>query len=361
MKKIYIALAGAALTTATITPQSMAQTQGTQLQKPVVVDATPLYNQGTTQSQKPVIVNTNSVAPPETLPQAQTPKNEKPQSESGFYGAVSGDARIFNSTTIKPINVGADFNTGYGINGSVGYKFKNHLRVEGEVSYGSNDVKTIKLPGTPSVTTPGTPLTTASPITTPIPIPIPGVGIIPAGTTIPAGVTLTPGTPPTTASAITVGGLTIPAGTSIPAFGNIPTAGGTAATTLPGLAAVNAPASGGISTLSGLVNVYYDLPTGTAFEPYIGAGVGVANASANNVSATYPGTSAGTNLSGSSLALVYQLMAGVSYNVSPSTAVTLGYRYFNVGAQSFNSSGVGKVTAEGIGTNNVEMGVRMKF
>lgn len=361
MKNIYIALAGAAITTVIVAPQSGAQTQGVQLQKPVVVYTTPLSNPGTTQTQKPVIVDTNNIAPPEILTQTPTPKTEKPQSQEGLYGAVSGDVRMFNSTTIKPINVGADFNTGYGINGSVGYKFKNHLRVEGEVSYGNNDVKTIKLPGTPSVTTPGTPLTTAAPITTPLPLPIPGVGIIPAGTTIPAGITLTPGNPPVTASAITVGGLTIPAGTSIPAFGNIPTAGGTAETTIPGLAAVNTPASGGISTLSGLVNVYYDLPTGTAFEPYVGAGVGVANASANNVSATYPGTTSGTSLSGSSLALVYQLMAGVSYNVSPSTAVTLGYRYFNVGAQSFNSSSGGTVTAEGIGTNNVEMGVRMKF
>lgn len=361
MKKIYIALAGAAITTVIVAPKSFAQTQATQLQNPVIVKTTPLANPVNSQSEKPVIVNTNSIAPPETLTQAETNVIKKPVSESGIYGAVSGDVRMFNSTTIKPIDVGADFNTGYGINGSIGYKFKNNLRVEGQVSYGSNDVRTIKLPGTPSITTPGTPLTTAAPITTPIPPPIPGIGTIPAGTTIPAGVTLTPGTPPTTTSAITVGGLTIPAGTSLPAFNNIPTAGGTAATTIPGFAAVNAPASGGISTISGLVNVYYDLPTGTAFEPYVGAGVGLANASANNINATYPGTSAGTSLSGSSLALVYQLMAGVSYNINPSTALTLGYRYFNVGAQSFNSSGVGKVTAEGIGVNNIEMGVRVKF
>ncbi len=355
MKKIHLALVGAAITTVVAAPESFAQTQSSQLQKPVIVNTIPQI----IQPQKPVVVDTNSIAPPETL--TQTPETQKPVSQEGYYGAVSGDVRMLNSTTIKPLNVGADFNTGYGINGSVGYKFRNNMRVEGQVSYGSNDVNKIKLPGTPSVTTPGTPLTTATPITTPIAIPIPGVGILPAGTTIPAGTTLLPGTPPVTASAITVSGLTIPAGTPISAFGNIPTSGGTAATTVPGLTAVNAPANGSISTLSGLVNVYYDLPTGTQFEPYIGAGVGVANASANNVSATYPGTSTGASLSGSSLALVYQLMAGVSYNVNPSTAVTLGYRYFNVGQQSFNSSAGGKVTAEGIGTSNIEMGVRMKF
>lgn len=320
---------------------------------------------------------------PETQPaQTQEPPIKKPQTTKGFYGAISGDVRFLNSTTVQPIGVGIDFNTGYGINAALGYKFNNYLRLEGQFSYGTNEIGDVRLPGIPSTTTTvtdivptttTTPLTIASNVTVPTTVNVPGVGLIPAGTVIPtAGAVLNPGTPPTTASVINVApGITIPANTPINVFpGGVPTAGGTTTTTntpvtttntTPAVPATTVSASGSISTLSGLINLYVDIPTGSDLEPYIGAGVGVSRASANDLTATYPGTSLTTTVSGTSTVFVYQLMAGLAYNVSPTTAVTLGYRYFNVASQSFELGSGGTATADGLGVNNIELGLRFRF
>ena len=298
-------------------------------------------------------------------------------SKAGFYGSISGDARFLNETNVEPIDVNLDFDTGFGVNAALGYRFRNNLRVEGQFSYGSNEIGEIGLPGiapvtttvTNNVTIPAVPLTLASPISTPIGITIPNVGTIPAGTTIPAGVVLNPGPPITNASAISVGTFTVPAGTNLSFIPGLTTIGGTPQTTTPETTIVTTPevppttveASGKLATLSGLLNLYYDFPLSPSFEPYIGAGIGVSRASAENVVITSPGTAFNLRLDGSSTILVYQLMAGVAYYFSPKTALTLGYRYFNVAQQSFDSEEIGEVRADGLGIHNIEVGLRFLF
>ncbi len=311
----------------------------------------------------------------ETLAKRQRSSDEL--SKAGFYGAISGDARFLNETTVEPINVNLDFDTGFGVNAALGYRFRNNLRVEGQVSYGSNEIGEVGLPGiapvtttvTNNVVTPAVPLTLASPISTPIGITIPNVGTIPAGTTIPAGVVLNPGPPITNASALNVGTFTVPAGTNLSVIPGLTTLGGTPQTTTPQTTVVTTPevqpttveASGKLTTLSGLVNLYYDFPVSSTFEPYIGAGIGISRASAENVVATSAGTAQNIPLDGSSTVLVYQLMAGAAYYFSPKTALTLGYRYFNVAKQSFDSEQVGEVEADGLGIHNIELGLRFIF
>lgn len=298
-------------------------------------------------------------------------------SKAGFYGSISGDARFLNETNVEPIDVNLDFDTGFGVNAALGYRFRNNLRVEGQFSYGSNEIGEIGLPGiapvtttvTNNVTIPAVPLTLASPISTPIGITIPNVGTIPAGTTIPAGVVLNSGPPITTASDINVGTFTVPAGTNLSFIPGLTTIGGTPQATIPETTIVTTPevlpttveASGKLATLSGLLNLYYDFPLSPSFEPYIGAGIGVSRASAENVVITSPGTVLNFRLDGSSTILVYQLMAGVAYYFSPKTALTLGYRYFNVAQQSFDSEEIGEVRADGLGIHNIEVGLRFLF
>ena len=298
-------------------------------------------------------------------------------SKAGLYGSISGDARFLNETTVEPLEINLNFDTGYGVNAALGYRFRNHLRLEGQFSYGSNDIGEIGLPGiaavtttvTNNITTAAVPLTTASPISTPVNITIPGVGTIPAGTTVPAGIALNPGPPLTTASAINVGPVTIPSGTNLSALPGLRTTGGTPETTLPVTTAVTTPevlpttveARGKVTTLSGLLNLYYDFPVSSQFEPYIGAGIGGSRASAENIVATYPGTDTTVRLDGSSTVLVYQLMAGVAYYFNRRTALTLGYRYFNVAKQSFDVEPLGEVEADGLGIHNIELGLRFGF
>jgi opacity protein-like surface antigen len=304
----------------------------------------------------------------ELTPEAITPNRPVRQ---GAYGALSGDWRFFNSVDLTGVNiptVGAigpietEFNSGLGINGSLGYKFPNNIRVEGQIAYGRNAIGDVNLPGVPAAF--GTPVTTPLQIT-------PGT-VIPAGTTIGGfvlpvnvdvgGIALNPGTPPTLAQEIAVpGGLgTVPAGTPIPA--GTPTSGGTTTTPLirPELPAATVDASGSISTLSGLFNVYYDLDTQSNWQPYLGGGIGISRIAAHNLSVTYPGTTLSASVDDATLGLVYQLMAGVGYYFNPRTAVTVGYRYFDTLNTSFDTP-LGEVNLEGVGIHNLEVGLRYFF
>ncbi len=98
--------------------------------------------------------------------------------------------------------------------------------------------------------------------------------------------------------------------------------------------------------LSTMVNVYYNLPTGTALSPYVGAGTGWVRE-----------TERGAN------ALGYQAMAGVDYKVSANSTVFTGCRYF--GTSDFTgkyttSSGVvtGKAS---IKAHSIDVGYRYSF
>ena len=69
-----------------------------------------------------------------------------------------------------------------------------------------------------------------------------------------------------------------------------------------------------VSTVLG--NLYFDLPTDTAFTPYVGAGVGYGWTSVEN----------GKDKDG----LAYGLMAGVGVDLTDSVAVDVGYRFRDV-------------------------------
>lgn len=329
---------------------------------------------------QPLVAQTELSSPTPKSEPTPTPsvlEERQEPSKAGFYGSISGDVRFFNDTTVEPIGVSLDFDTGYGVNAALGYRFRNNLRLEGQFSYGSNEVGEIGLPGiapvtttlTNNINTPAVPLTSGAPISTPVAITIPNLGTIPAGTTIPAGIVLNPGPPITNASAINVGPVTIPAGTNLSGIPGLTTTGGTPETTTPVTTTVTTPelppttveARGRITTLSGLLNLYYDFPVSSNFEPYIGAGIGVSRASAEDVVATYPGIDRSVRLDDSSTVFVYQLMAGVAYYFNQRSALTLGYRYFNVPQQSFDVNPGGEVEADGLGIHNIEVGLRFGF
>ncbi len=79
--------------------------------------------------------------------------------------------------------------------------------------------------------------------------------------------------------------------------------------------------AGDITGTSGMVNVYYDLNTGTAFTPYLGAGIGLARAS---LEASPIGAS---RIDDSDTAFAYQGIVGVGYRLNESATVFTDYRY----------------------------------
>ncbi len=83
-------------------------------------------------------------------------------------------------------------------------------------------------------------------------------------------------------------------------------------------------------------NAYYDINTGTAFTPYVGAGLGVAwnSLSLDNLTLAVPGTGSfgGVGVSNKTTAqFAWNVGAGVAYAFTDNISVDLGYRYAQFG------------------------------
>ena len=126
------------------------------------------------------------------------------------------------------------------------------------------------------------------------------------------------------------------------------------------------PGTGRASALSGMANAYLD----PAFhfgplKPYVGAGVGISQFRARNISAVGlpflgPVTGFGP-ITGSRTGVAYQVMAGVGIAVAPQTALTLGYRYFATPGASTNIGQFGRVHIDGLAIHSLEAGLRFSF
>ncbi len=120
------------------------------------------------------------------------------------------------------------------------------------------------------------------------------------------------------------------------------------------------PAQGTMSALSFMVNGLYDFNNigydlGPKFKPYVGAGVGFANVSANNIQALNT-----TIIDDSQIVFAYQAIGGISYLVAPQTTMFLEYRYFATTNPSFSGVGGGTVKSE-FQSNNIMIGARYAF
>lgn len=101
-----------------------------------------------------------------------------------------------------------------------------------------------------------------------------------------------------------------------------------------------------------MANAFYDIPTGTAIVPYIGAGAGWAS-----VDIDVPQI----GLDDDDTVFAYQFMGGLGYQPStvPNTTLTIGYRYFATEDPEF-SIGATRVDHE-VSSHNLEVGARFAF
>jgi opacity protein-like surface antigen len=103
---------------------------------------------------------------------------------------------------------------------------------------------------------------------------------------------------------------------------------------------------GDVSALSFMANGYYDFPVAnSSVAPYLGGGIGVANVS-------YDFAGIGDD---SDLVFAYQLMAGIGFEINPSTTLTAGYTYFGTTDADFQGT---KATVE---SHNFSLGARFMF
>lgn len=106
-----------------------------------------------------------------------------------------------------------------------------------------------------------------------------------------------------------------------------------------------------------MANAYYDVDTGTAFTPYVGAGIGVAAASFSD----NPGLGI-TDKDSDGTFLAGQLMVGVGYvpESLPWLELSVGYGYFLMEGPSFKTAG-GKAEFDDIGVHSVTLGAKYRF
>jgi outer membrane protein OmpA-like peptidoglycan-associated protein len=81
---------------------------------------------------------------------------------------------------------------------------------------------------------------------------------------------------------------------------------------------------GDIRAYSAMLNLLYDIGTGTAFTPYLGLGAGWAFLDAGGVRSL----NGNRTVNGSDNKFAYQGIAGVAYGLSDQLKLTLDYRYF---------------------------------
>ena len=80
-----------------------------------------------------------------------------------------------------------------------------------------------------------------------------------------------------------------------------------------------------LTVLAMTANAWYDLDTGTAFLPYIGVGLGVANVSVTLAGAT---ENADPTFKGAGWGFAYQAGVGVGFEVAEGFSLTAGYQFF---------------------------------
>ncbi len=112
--------------------------------------------------------------------------------------------------------------------------------------------------------------------------------------------------------------------------------------------------SGDVSALGLMANAWYGFRTGTAFRPYIGAGVGTANISLNSVGATILGVTFPL-ADDDDWVFAYQFGAGLSYELTSRIVVGVEYRFFATLDPSFvDPTGFpfkGEYMTHGVGLN----------
>lgn len=87
-----------------------------------------------------------------------------------------------------------------------------------------------------------------------------------------------------------------------------------------------------LSVYSAMVNVYYDIETGTKFMPYVGGGIGYAHIKNKaKVSGMIDKTPFNISSSESENNFAWNLGAGVAYALSDKISVDAGYRYTDYG------------------------------
>jgi opacity protein-like surface antigen len=126
-----------------------------------------------------------------------------------------------------------------------------------------------------------------------------------------------------------------------------------------------------LDTATVLANIYADIPTGTAFTPYVGFGIGAAINSLDTIKYDFNGVPSATEAGTTQTNFAWTVGLGVSYAMSSNLLLDVGYHYLDAG--DVKSSGVvqvfGRPAASAtqtplksdLSTHEVTIGLRYNF
>ena len=133
----------------------------------------------------------------------------------------------------------------------------------------------------------------------------------------------------------------------------------------------NGDFSGDVTALAFMANAWYDFNTGSPWKPFIGGGLGTARISLNDVALTsltilgvpIPLAAPEPLADDDDWVFAYQFGAGIGFEVTPTTTISLGYRFFGTANPDFTTvSALGSVPFDAeYRSHNIEIGVRVSF
>ncbi|MGQ0675684.1 MAG: outer membrane protein [Rhodospirillales bacterium] len=118
---------------------------------------------------------------------------------------------------------------------------------------------------------------------------------------------------------------------------------------------------GDLKIFTGFLNAVLDVKFGSAFEPFVGAGIGFAHVGMNDVTGRSNISGASFNLTDSTdTVLAFQALVGFAYRFTPTFAAEAGYRFLSLNDPSFRDN-LGGSFDLGIEAHQVWLGLRVDF
>lgn len=114
-------------------------------------------------------------------------------------------------------------------------------------------------------------------------------------------------------------------------------------------------ASGDVNVWSGMGNLLYDIPTGWAVKPFIGAGIGLARVDADGVSPVST-----TAIDDNDTSIAFQGIAGLGYQINEQLNLNISYRYFTAPDLGFMAANGTRVDSD-YSAHTVLIGLRFSF
>lgn len=108
-----------------------------------------------------------------------------------------------------------------------------------------------------------------------------------------------------------------------------------------------------LEAYTAMVSGYWDITKWNGFTPYVGAGIGVSYNNLHDINLPAAQNSNGR------VDFAYQLMAGVSYDITPNLTVDAGYRYIDLGKAK--AKGADPIKVDNLESHDFRVGLRYNF